>query len=100
MPGWRIDVLGYVRLAVLGLKNLNILRQSRPVRKLLHFKARNPGLELSSNGDTTPIDKYGRTPLNYVPRVIKVLKRIKKGSSYYRRIFKQKKPPGKLGHEK
>ena len=73
--------------------NLNFLSHSRLVRQLLHFKARHPGLEISSNIIVTPIDKHGRTPLDYILSVVEALKRTKKWSSYNRRIILQKKPP-------
>ena len=61
--------------------NLNFLSHSRLVRQLLHFKARHPGLELSSNVFVTPIDKHGRTPLDYIVYVVEAFRRTKKWSS-------------------
>ena len=71
--------------------NLNFL-----IKKLLQFKARNPGLELNSNLVRTPIDKHGRTPIDYIPCVVEAFKGIKKRSSYNRRILLKYKPPGKI----
>ena len=55
-----------------------------------------PDLELRSNGVSPPVDKHGKTPLDYIPNVVEAFKRIKKWSHYYRRILVQKKPKGKL----
>ena len=55
--------------------------QSRLARQILHFITSNPGLE--TNGT---IDNHVRTLLDYVPCIVEAFKRIKKGSSYYRRI--------------
>ena len=55
-----------------------------------------PELKLNSKGVVTPIDKSGKTPLDYIDNVADAFKRIKKGSSYYRRILVQKKPMGKM----
>ena len=54
-----------------------------------------PELKLKSTGVSTLVDKLGKTPLDYVPNVIDAFKRVKKWSSYYRRILVQKKPMGK-----
>ena len=54
-----------------------------------------PELKLKSKGVVTPVDKQGKTPLNYVPNIIESFIRIKKGSNHYRRILVQKKPMGK-----
>ena len=48
-----------------------------------------PNLILKSTGVSTPVDKQGKTPLDYVPNIVDAFKRIKKGSSYYRRILVQ-----------
>ena len=45
------------------------------------------------------VDRHGRTPLNYIPNVVDVFKRIKRGSEYYRRILVQKKPKGKVAYK-
>ena len=45
-----------------------------------------PELKLKSKEVVTPIDKQGKTPLDYITNVIEAFKRIKKGSNYYRRI--------------
>ena len=50
-------------------------------------------LKLSSNSVVTPIDKHGRTPLDYILCVVKAFKRTKKWSGYNRRIILLKKPP-------
>ena len=76
--------------------NLNFLSYSRLFRQLLHFKSRHPGLEVSSNVIVTPIDKHGRTPLDYILCVVEAFKRTKKWSSYNRRIILQNKPPRSL----
>ena len=62
-------------------------------RKILHVKARNPGLE--PNGVVTPLDKHERIPLDYISCVVQAFKRIKKVSIYHRRIITQKKPGGR-----
>ena len=49
-----------------------------------------PELKLKSKGVDTPVDKHGKTPLDYVPNIVEAFKRIKK-ESYYRRIMVQKK---------
>ena len=46
------------------------------------------------NLGSTPVDKQGKTPLDYVPNIIEAFNRIKKGSNYYRRILVQKKAYG------
>ena len=55
-----------------------------------------PGLKLNSKGVVTPVDKLGKTPLDYITNVADAFKRIKKGSNYYRRILVQKRPMGKM----
>ena len=55
-----------------------------------------PELKLKSKGVVTPVDKQGKTPLDYVPNIIEAFNRIKKGSNYYRRILVQKKPMGQI----
>ena len=52
-----------------------------------------PGQE--PNEVVTPVDKHGRTRLNYIPCVVGAFKKIKKGSRYYRRIIAQKKSMGR-----
>merc|ERR1712079_681868 len=54
------------------------------------------GLKLKSKGVSTPVDKLGKTPLDCISNVNEAFIRIKKGSSYYRRILVQKKPMGKM----
>ena len=38
-----------------------------------------PEFKLKSKGVDTPVDKQGKTPLDYVPNIIEAFKRIKKG---------------------
>ena len=66
------------------------------VRVLSHMEKVYPGLKLKSKGVSTPVDKLGKTPLDYISNVNEAFSRIKKGSSYYRRILVQKKPMGKM----
>ena len=63
------------------------------------IKSRLQDLELRSNGVNTPVDKQGRTPLDYISNVVDAFKRIKKGSNYYRSILVQKKPKGKVPYK-
>ena len=77
----------------LGLVNLHFLSHSRLARQVLHFETRNPGLEPKEVA--THVDKHRRILLYYIPCVILTFKRIKKGSSYYRRIITQKNPFGR-----
>ena len=63
------------------------------------MKTMYPELEVSSKGVSTPVDKQGKTPLDYIPNVVEALKRIKKGSNYYWRILVKKKPKGKLTYK-
>ena len=37
-----------------------------------------PGLKLNSKGVVTPVDKLGKTPLDYISNVVDAFKRIKK----------------------
>ena len=80
----------------LGLLKLHFLSYARLVRVLSNMEKVYPGLKLKSKGVVTPVDKLGKTPLDYISNVIEAFKRIKKGSSYYRRILVQKKPMGKM----
>ena len=50
------------------------------------MKSRYPDLKLRSNGVNTPVDKQGRTPLDYISNAVDAFKRIKKGYNYYCRI--------------
>ena len=76
----------------LGHLNLNYLSYHRLIKSLLQFKARNQGKELNLQGVRIPVDKHGRTPFDYIPRVVEAIKRIKKGSLYYRRIHQKQMP--------
>ena len=78
----------------LAFMKLNFLSYHSLIKLLLRFKVRNPGMELNSNGVRIPVDKCGRTPLNYIPCLDKAIKRIEKGSSCYRRILLKQKLPG------
>ena len=49
---------------------------------------------LKSTGVRIPSEKMGRTPLDYVPCISEALKRITKGSSYYRQSLLLHKPKG------
>ena len=60
------------------------------------MKSRYSDLELRSNGINTPVDKQGRTLLDYISNVVDVFKRITKGSKYYRTILVQKKSKRKV----
>ena len=53
-----------------------------------------PNLELNSKGVNTPVDKQGKTPLDYIPNVVEAFKMTKKGSNYYPRILVQNAPNG------
>ena len=64
-------------------------RQTRQTITPLQDKKSRPGAEFEWSRRQT-----GRTPLNYIPFVIKTFKIIKRGSSYYRRIILKQKPPG------
>ena len=66
----------------LGFTKLIYLSHSRMERQILLMKSRYPDLELRSNAVNTPVDKQGRTPLDYNSNVIDAFKRIKKGSNY------------------
>ena len=83
----------------LAFINLNFPTYCSLIKLLLRFKVRNPGMELNSNGVRIPVDKCGRTPLNYIPCLDKAIKRIKKGSSCYRRILLKQKLPGSKMYE-
>ena len=80
----------------LGLTRLHFLSHARLVRVLGHMEKVYPGLKLKSKGVSIPVDKLGKTPLDYISNVAEAFSRIKKGSSYYRRILVQKKPMGKM----
>ena len=79
----------------LGMTKLHYLSYARLVRVVSNMERVYPNLILKSTGVSTPVDKHGKTPLDYVPNIVEAFKRIKKGSSYYRRILVQKKPMGK-----
>ena len=49
---------------------------------------------MNSQGVRIPVDKHGRNQLDYIPSVVEAFKRLKKGSSYYRRILLKQKPTG------
>ena len=77
--------------------DLNFLSYHRLIKPLLQFKAKNPGMELKSNGVKIFVDKHGRNSLDYIPCAVKIFKRIKKGSTiYYRRILLKQKPTGRI----
>ena len=88
-----------------GVKPLEILKDELGLLKLhylsyAHLVVSNmekvyPELKLKSKGVVTPVDKQGKTPLDYVPNIIEAFIQIKKGSSYYRSLLVQKKPMGK-----
>ena len=80
----------------LGLFKLHYLSYARLGRVLSNMRNLYPELKLKSKGVVTPVDKQGKTPLDYVPNIIEAFNRIKKGSNYYRRILVQKKPMGKI----
>ena len=80
----------------LGLLKLHFLSYARLVRVLSNMEKVYPGLKLKSKGVVTPVDKLGKTPLDYITNVADAFKRIKKGSNYYRRILVQKRPMGKM----
>ena len=80
----------------LGLLKLHFLSYARLVRVLINMERVYPGLKLNSKGVVTPVDKLGKTPLDYITNVADAFKRIKKGSNYYRRILVQKRPMGKM----
>ena len=67
----------------LGLTKLHYLSHSRLKRVIQHTKTIYPDLELRSNGESTPVDKQGKTPLDYIVNIVEVFKRIKKGFNYY-----------------
>ena len=77
------------------MTKLHYLSYARLVRVTSNMEKVYPNLTLKSTGVSTPVDKHGKTPLDYVPNIVEAFKRIKKGSSYYRRILVQKKPMGK-----
>ena len=79
----------------LGLLKLHFLSYARLVRVLSNMEKVYPGLKLNSKGVVTPADKLGKTPLDYINNVVDAFKRIKKGSSYYRRILVHKNTYGK-----
>ena len=74
----------------LGMTKLHYLSYARLVRVISNMERVYPNLTLKSTGVSTPVDKHGKTPLDYVPNIVEAFKRIKKGSSYYRRILVQK----------
>ena len=75
--------------------DLHFLSYHRLIKLLPQFKAKNPGMELKSNGVKIFVDKHGRNSLDYIPCAVKIFKRIKKGSTiYYRRILLKQKPTG------
>ena len=80
----------------LGLLKLHYLSYACLVRVVSNMEKVYPELKLKSKGVVTPVDKQGKTPLDYVPNIIEAFNRIKKGSNYYRRILVQKKPMGKI----
>ena len=79
----------------LGLLKLHYLSYARLVRVLSNMEKEYPELKLKFKGVVTPVDKQGKTPLDYVPNMIEAFNRTKKGSSYYWRKLVQKKPMGK-----
>ena len=74
--------------------DLNFLSYHRLIKPLLQFKAKNPGMELKSNGVKIFFDKHGRNSLDYIPCAVKI---FKKGSTInYRRILLKQKPTGSI----
>ena len=72
------------------MTKLHYLSYARLVRVVSNMERVYPNLILKSIGVSTPVDKQGKTPLDYVPNIVDAFKRIKKGSSYNRRILVQK----------
>ena len=62
----------------LGLLKLHFLSYARLVRVLSNMEKVYPGLKLNSKGVVTPVDKLGKTPLDYISNVVDAFKRIKK----------------------
>ena len=56
-------------------------------------------MSLTSTGVTLPYGKMGKTPLDYISCVRESFKRMKKGSSYYRRILSIQKPRGTITYK-
>ena len=79
-----------------GLLRLHFLSYAQLGRVLSNMEKVYPGLKLKSIGVVTPVNKLGKTPLEYISNVAEAFKRIKKGSNYYRRILMQKRPMGKM----
>ena len=75
--------------------NSHYLSYARLVRVINNMEKVCPELKLKSKGVDTPVDKQGKTPLDYVSNIVEAFKRIKKTSSYYRMILVQKKPLGR-----
>merc|ERR1711923_675193 len=63
----------------LGLSKLHYLSYARLVRVLSNMEKVYPELKLNSKGVVTPVDKSGKTPLDYIDNVADAFKRIKKG---------------------
>ena len=62
----------------LGLLKLHYLSYARLVRVISNMEKVYPELKLKSKGVDTPVDKQGKTPLDYVPNIVDAFKRIKK----------------------
>ena len=63
------------------------------------MKSKYPDLELRSNGVNIPVEKLGRSPLDYIHCVVGAFKSIKKLSNYYWTILVQKKPKRKIAYK-
>ena len=71
----------------LDLVNLKFLSYPRLIKPLLQFMARNPDIELNSNRVRITIDKFGRTPLDYISCAVEAFKRIRKDLVITREFF-------------
>ena len=62
----------------LGMTKPHYLSYARLVRVVSNMEKVYPELKLEFTGISTPVDKQGKTPLDYVPNVFEAFKQIKK----------------------
>ena len=58
------------------MTNLHYLSYARLVLVVSNMEKVYPDLKLKSTGVSTPVDKLGKTPLDYVPNIVEAFKRV------------------------
>ena len=68
------------------MTKLHYLSYARLVRVVSNMEKVYPNLKLKSTRVSSPVDKQGKTPLDYVPNIVEAFKRIKKAIRIFGKV--------------